>query len=122
MLGDQTLKYVFGLLLVLAVLGPLGWQRRRRGWRSLALSVRASPKSPLTSLSLDEVLSLDLFMAEIERYECLANQPQLDPIVRCMHQILFGPQISLGSLHRCMAQQQLDLLQFAASRPTHLRA
>jgi hypothetical protein len=39
-----------------------------------------------------------------------------------MHQILLRAKVSLGRLHRRMAQQQLDLLQFPASRPAQLRA
>src|ERR1035441_1485007 len=50
------------------------------------------------------------------------SDPQLDPVVRSMHQILFGAEVPLGRLDRCMAQQQLDLLKLAAGRAAHLRA
>jgi hypothetical protein len=39
-----------------------------------------------------------------------------------MNKILFRTQIALRRLHRCMAEQQLDLLQFAAGRPAQLGA
>jgi hypothetical protein len=36
-------------------------------------------------------------------------------------QILPGTQVSLGRLHRCVAQQHLDLLQLPTGRPAQLR-
>jgi hypothetical protein len=44
----------------------------------------------------------------------LHRHPQLDPIVWRIDQILLRAEVSLRRLHRRMAQQQLDLLQFAA--------
>jgi hypothetical protein len=38
-----------------------------------------------------------------------------------MDQILLGPEVSLGRLHRRMAQQQLDLLKLAAGGAAQLR-
>jgi hypothetical protein len=48
--------------------------------------------------------------------------PELDPIVRRVHQILLGSQVTLRGLNRRVAQQQLDLFKFAAGRAAHLRA
>ena len=48
----------------------------------------------------------------------LYSNPQFD---WGMDQILLGPEVSLGRLHRCMAQQQLDLLQFSTRGPAQLR-
>ena len=39
-----------------------------------------------------------------------------------MDQILFGPEVPLGRLNRCVPQKHLDLLKLAAGRPTKLRA
>ena len=38
------------------------------------------------------------------------------------HQILFGAKIPFRGLHRCVPQQQLNLLQFATRDPAELRA
>jgi hypothetical protein len=54
-------------------------------------------------------------MSRLNRY------PQLDPIIRRMNQILLCPEVSLGRLNRCVAQEQLDLLQLPAGGPAHLR-
>ncbi len=44
----------------------------------------------------------------------LSRHLQLNPIVRCVNEVLLGPEISLCSLDRGMAQEQLDLLKLAA--------
>ena len=41
--------------------------------------------------------------------------PQLDRVVGRVNQILLRAEVSLGGLDRSMTQQQLDLLQFAAT-------
>ena len=51
-----------------------------------------------------------------------SSDPQFDPIVRRMHQVLFGSQIPLGRLNRRVSQQQLNLLKLAACSAAHLRA
>jgi hypothetical protein len=50
------------------------------------------------------------------------RQLQFDVIVRSEHQILLGSQISFGGLDRCMAQEQLDLLQFPTGYSAQLSA
>ena len=52
----------------------------------------------------------------------LSKDSQFDPVIRCVHQILLGAQVPLGRLHGRMAQQQLDLFQFAAGRAAQLGA
>ena len=52
----------------------------------------------------------------------LYREFQLDRIVRRLDQILLGPEVPLGSLNRSVAQEQLDLLKFAARCPTQLCA
>jgi hypothetical protein len=47
---------------------------------------------------------------------------QFDPIIRRIYEVLFRAKIALRSLHGCVAQEQLDLLQFATRSPAHLRA
>ena len=55
----------------------------------------------------------------VERYTA---HPQLDPVIRRVHEILLGAQIALGGLHRLMPQQHLDLLQLPAGGTAQLRA
>jgi hypothetical protein len=50
------------------------------------------------------------------------RHPQLDPIVRRMHEVLPRPEVSLGGLHRGVSQKQLNLFQLAARRAAELRA
>ena len=52
----------------------------------------------------------------------LHRDPQLDPIIRRVDQILLRPKVPLGGLDGGVTEQHLDLLQFAARRPAHLRA
>src|ERR1017187_7057624 len=51
----------------------------------------------------------------------LHRDPQLDPIVRRVSQILLGAEVPLGSLDRRVAQQQLDLLKLASGGATQFR-
>jgi len=44
----------------------------------------------------------------------LSRDSQLDPVIRRMNKVLARSEVPLGSLHRCVAQQQLDLLQLTA--------
>jgi len=39
---------------------------------------------------------------------------QADAIVHCIAKTLFASQVTLGGLHRNVAKQELDLLQFAS--------
>ena len=55
-------------------------------------------------------------------YSDRLNQLQFDRVVRGVYQILLCAQIPFGGLNRGVAQQHLDLLQFAARSPTQLRA
>src|ERR1035437_4915373 len=52
----------------------------------------------------------------------LHRHPQLDPVIRCVHQILLRTEVTLGRLHRSVPEEQLNLLQFTARRATQLRA
>ena len=52
----------------------------------------------------------------------LDRHSQLDPIIWRVYEILSRTQIPLGGLDGLMTEQQLDLLQFAACRPTQLGA
>jgi integrase len=38
-----------------------------------------------------------------------------DPIIRCVYQILLRTEVPFGGLHRCVPEQQLDLLPLAAA-------
>jgi hypothetical protein len=44
--------------------------------------------------------------------------PQLDPVVRSIHQILPRPKVSLGGLHGCMTEKHLNLLKLATGSST----
>jgi hypothetical protein len=46
---------------------------------------------------------------------------EVKKIVYRMSEILLAAEIPLGCLHRCMAQQELNLLQLAAARVAQLR-
>jgi hypothetical protein len=48
--------------------------------------------------------------------------PQFDPIVRSVNQILLGAEIPLGRLHGGMSQEKLNLFQFAARGPAQFGA
>src|SRR5215469_16560119 len=52
----------------------------------------------------------------------LHRHPKLDTVIWRVHEILFGPEVPLRRLHRRVAQEQLDLLQFPTCRPTQLGA
>ena len=52
----------------------------------------------------------------------LNHDPQSDPIVGRMNQILFRAEIPLGRLDRRVAEQQLNLLWFAARGAAHFCA
>ena len=52
----------------------------------------------------------------------LDGDPELDRVVRRVHQILLGPEIPLRRLHGCVTQQQLDLFKFAATGAAELGA
>ena len=52
----------------------------------------------------------------------LLCDPQLDPVVRRVYQVLFCPKIPFRRLNGRVPEEQLNLLQFAARRPAHLRA
>ena len=54
--------------------------------------------------------------------ELLNRHSQLDPVIRCMHQILLGPQISFRGLDGNVTKKELDLLQLAARCSAQLRA
>jgi hypothetical protein len=56
-------------LLGIAIVGACWRVIGRRRLDSVALAVREGPKSPLTTLSFEEALSLEKFSAEIRRYE-----------------------------------------------------
>jgi hypothetical protein len=49
------------------------------------------------------------------------RNPQPRMIVRRVREVLPRPQLSLSGLHTRVPQQQLDLLQFAPTRPAELR-
>ena len=52
----------------------------------------------------------------------LHRYPQLYSIIWRVHQILLGAKVSLGRLHGCVPQQQLDLLKLSAGSAAHFRA
>jgi hypothetical protein len=56
------------------------------------------------------------------RREQLAGHSQLDRVVRRVDEVLPSPEISLGSLHRCMTEKHLDLLKLSARGSAQLRA
>ena len=47
---------------------------------------------------------------------------EVKKIVHRVSEILFAAEIPLGRLHRCMPQQELNLLQFTTTVVTQLRA
>jgi hypothetical protein len=48
-------------------------------------------------------------------------QLQLNPVVRRVRQVLLRPEVPLDRLYRRVAQQQLNLLQFANRGPAQFR-
>ena len=50
----------------------------------------------------------------------LYQYPQLDSVVRCVNEVLFGSQIPLGRLDRRVAQKQLNLLKLPAGGAAQL--
>jgi len=52
-----------------------------------------------------------------ERHAASVQDPQLDPVVRRMNQILLGSEVPLRRLNRSVAKHELDLLKLAAGRP-----
>ena len=84
------------------------------------------PKTYAVRLSRSDFVQVGLsprMAVRVERDRVrLDRDPQLDPVVRRVNQILLCAEVSFGRLHRCVAQQQLDLLQFAAGCPAHFRA
>src|ERR1035437_4457686 len=52
----------------------------------------------------------------------LNRDPQLDPVVRRVYQVLFCPKIPFRRLNGRVPEEQLDLLQFPARGPAQLRA
>jgi len=59
------------------------------------------------------------------RFTILSMRPavrsEVEKIVHRMAEILFAAQIAFGRLHRCMPQQELNLLQLATARVAELR-
>jgi hypothetical protein len=51
------------------------------------------------------------------RHDC-----QFEAVIHWLPEILFAAQVSLRGLHRCMTEQELNLLQLAATRMTEFRA
>lgn len=52
----------------------------------------------------------------------LHRHSQLDRVVGRIHQILLGAEVPFGRLHRCMAEQELDLFKLSTRGPAQLRA
>ena len=52
----------------------------------------------------------------------LHRHPEFNPVVRRMNEILLGAEVTLGSLNRGVAKEQLDLFQFTTRGPAQLRA
>jgi hypothetical protein len=54
------------------------------------------------------------------RFASFPLEPDLDPIVDGLDEILFSAEVAFGGLNACVAEQQLDLLQFPAGFQTQL--
>jgi hypothetical protein len=52
----------------------------------------------------------------------LTIDPQLDPVVRSVHEVLARPKVSLGGLHGFVAEKHLDLFKLATCGSTQFRA
>ena len=95
-----------------------------RSWRRLRNSVGLRTGSRLTlgnSLRLGTVDSrigpqaTACYLCPTARGNELDHHPEFDCVVRRVHQILFGTQVTFSRLNRSVAEQHLNLLQFPAS-------
>ena len=87
---------------------------RRRSWTSCRASRRWSCNISATARTA--------WIEHLTPYERLHRHSQLDAVVRRVYQVLFCPEIPFRRLNGCVPEEQLNLLQFAARRPTHFRA
>jgi hypothetical protein len=58
-----------------------------------------------TRVTVIETLTIRTGRVEARRGLFSDRDSQLDPVVGCVHQILFGTEVPLGRLHRCVAEQ-----------------
>ena len=73
------------------------------------------------SIRLSEIRCRLRFLPETDLH-CNRYVPQLEQIVHRMSQVLLAAEVAFGCLHGSVAEQELNLLDFAAAGVTQLRA